>query len=104
MNDILFQEIGIDTLITRLETVKTNMQNSFTECTDKLNQIDGNTIWKSKSQEALKEKKDRYVSTFPKIIEELEKEINLLEIAKQEFIKTENQINNNIDTNIDDLI
>lgn len=103
MNDILFQEIGIDTLITRLETVKTNMQNSFTECTDKLKQIDG-IIWKSKSQEVLKEKKDRYISTFPEIIEELEKEISLLKLARQEFIKTENQINKSIDTNINDLI
>ena len=51
----------------------------------------------------LKEKKDKYVETFPTIIEELEKEIELLKQAKQEFMSTENVVDKNINTNISDI-
>ena len=100
MNDILFNESGLDSLITRLEDIKNSMQESLNDCKEKLKQIDGDTIWKSKAQEALKEKKDKYVETFPTIIEELEKEIELLQ---QEFMSTENVVDKNINTNISDI-
>ena len=103
MNDILFNESGLDSLITRLENTKNSMQESLNDCKEKLKQIDGDTIWKSKAQEALKEKKDKYVETFPTIIEEREKEIELLKQAKQEFMSTENVVDKNINTNISDI-
>ena len=40
MNDILFNESGLDSLITRLENTKNSMQESLNDCKEKLKQIE----------------------------------------------------------------
>lgn len=104
MNDILFQESELEQSIISLENKKNEMLERFNNCTNKLKIIDGESeVWKSKAQEALKQKKEKYISSFSIIIDELEKEIQLLKLAKKEFIESENIIDKNIVTDINDI-
>lgn len=103
MSDIKLDELSLDELIMVFENKVNEISEKFDEIKNKTQIVDGGESWRSKSQEAFKEKKNMYTSQFEIIIEEYRKQIEQLRFAKQSFSATEQAIEQGAIDSISDI-
>ena len=103
-NNILFNQMSLEELINMFATKVDDITTKFEQITEQLKKVDNNPdIWLSNAQDSFKTKKDIYINQLPETINELNKQLQLLRLARDNFSKSENVIESNIDQVINDL-
>lgn len=95
MNNILYKESELETLITNFENEKNKIENNLLEIEQTLKKVE--EVWQSNAEVEFKKKQDEYIKQFATIKEELEQELKILKEAKQTYQTGEKSINQNIE-------
>lgn len=95
MNNILYKESELETLITNFENEKNKIENYLLEIEQTLKKVE--EVWQSNAEVEFKKKQDEYIKQFATIKEELEQELKILKEAKQTYQTGEKNINQNIE-------
>lgn len=95
MNNILYKESELETLITNFENEKNKIENYLLEIEQTLKKVE--EVWQSNAEVEFKKKQDEYIKQFITIKEELEQELKILKEAKQTYQTGEKNINQNIE-------
>lgn len=104
-DDISLKEAELENIITNFENKIHEISGKFDEIKAKTSILDGDpAIWRSKSQEQFKLKKDNYIEQFDVVIRELTKELELLKEARFKLTQTEQNIAKNVDYLINDIV
>ena len=95
MNNILYKESELETLITNFENEKNKIETNLIEIEQTLKKVE--EVWQSNAEAEFKKKQDEYIKQFITIKEELEQELKILKEAKQTYQTGEKNINQNIE-------
>ena len=95
MNNILYKESELETLITNFENEKNKIETNLIEIEQTLKKVE--EVWQSNAEVEFKKKQDEYIKQFATIKEELEQELKILKEAKQTYQTGEKNINQNIE-------
>lgn len=95
MNNILYKESELETLITNFENEKNKIETNLIEIEQTLKKVE--EVWQSNAEVEFKKKQDEYIKQFITIKEELEQELKILKEAKQTYQTGEKNINQNIE-------
>ncbi len=95
MNNILYKENELETLITNFENEKNKIENNLLEIEQTLKKVE--EVWQSNAEVEFKKKQDEYIKQFITIKQELEQELKILKEAKQTYQTGEKNINQNIE-------
>lgn len=95
MNNILYKENELESLITNFENEKNKIETNLIEIEQTLKKVE--EVWQSNAEVEFKKKQDEYIKQFATIKEELEQELKILKEAKQTYQTGEKNINQNIE-------